>query len=103
MRYRRIIVGLGSVLLGIVIGLFIPLDGGNAAILGGVLGAILGYQLIYGWFGGKLQRRFSSSHKEQEQPVNNDMLTQHVIEEQSRRIREAQLVDEAHFKDVFRQ
>jgi len=47
MKSLKVIVGLGLIPLGIFAGSFISLGGGNAAILGGILGVILCCMLFW--------------------------------------------------------
>jgi hypothetical protein len=54
MRYAKIALGLGVLVVCVVVGAFIPIGGGSAVLIGGVVGLVLCYLVLY-------QKRFWSN------------------------------------------
>ena len=82
MKYLKVIVGLGLLPLGVFVGSYIHIGGGNGAILGGILGGILCCILFWG----------SYSLDEQYQRSNN--VNKQAIDQTVRSVQEAHLEDQ---------
>jgi hypothetical protein len=94
MKYIKIIVGLLLIPLGIFVGSYISLGGGNGAILGGILGGILCCILF--WSG---PHWLSSSSLDEQYQVNNNVDKQ-AIDNTVRSVQEAQLEDQIRYKGL---
>jgi hypothetical protein len=75
MKYLKVLVGLGLIPLGVFAGGFIRLGGGNAAILGGILGVILCCLLFWSaprWLGSDRPGESSQANNEVKQALFKD-------------------------------
>ncbi len=94
MKYIKVIVGLVLIPLGIFVGSYISLGGGNGAILGGILGAILCCILF--WSG----PHWPSSYRLDEQYQVNNNVDKQALDNTVRSVQEAQLEDQIRYKGL---
>ena len=95
MKYLKVIVGLGLIPLGVLVGSFISLGGGNGALLGGILGVILCCMLF--WSSGP---HWSSSNSLDEQYQVHNNVDKQAIDNTIRSMKEAQLEDQIRYKGL---
>ena len=95
MKYIKVIVGLVLIPLGIFVGSYISLGGGNGAILGGILGGILCCMLF--WSSGP---HWSSSNSLDEQYQVHNNVDKQAIDNTIRSMKEAQLEDQIRYKGL---
>jgi hypothetical protein len=93
MKYLKVIVGLGLIPLGVFAGSFISLGGGNGAILGGIVGAILCCMLFLSswphWSGSaSLDELYMDNSEKKKQEIDNTV----------RSTREAQIEDDLRYR-----
>ncbi len=89
MKYLKVIVGLGLILLCVFAGSFIRLGGGNGAIIGGIVGVILCCMLFWSiwphWPGSaSLDELYQDNSDKKKQQIDNTV----------RNMREAQIEDD---------
>ena len=89
MKYLKVIIGLGLIPLGIFIGSFIHLGGGNGAILGCILGILL--YCILCW---SAWPRWLGITNLDELYMDNSDKKRQAIDEKLRSMREAQISDD---------
>ncbi|HEY6284815.1 MAG TPA: hypothetical protein VIX20_04070 [Ktedonobacteraceae bacterium] len=89
MKYLKVILGLVLIPLGVLVGSFISLGGGNGAILGGIVGAILCCMLfLSSW------PQWSGSASLDELYMDNSDKKKQSIDNTVRSMREVQIEDE---------
>jgi hypothetical protein len=72
MRYAKIALGLGVFVVCVVVGAFIPIGGGSAVLIGGVVGLVLCYLVLS-------QKRFWSSASGASGDVDEQALRQKTL------------------------
>lgn len=85
MRYARIILGLGVFVLCVVVGAFIPIGGGSAAFIGGVIGLILCGVVLS-------QKRFWSNSSGADD--GSGEVNQKALEQKTLSIQETHIIDQ---------
>ena len=88
MKYMKVIGGLVLIPLGVFVGSYISLGGGNGAILGGILGSVLCCVLLLSGQDGP-----GSSSLDEQYQVNNNV-DQQAIDNTLRSVQEAHLEDQ---------
>jgi hypothetical protein len=94
MKYIKVIVGLGLIPLGVFVGSYISIGGGNGAILGGILGGTLCCILF--WSGPHWPGSYSLDEQHQ---VNNNVNKQ-TIDNTVRSVQEAQVEDQIRYRGL---
>ena len=95
MKYLKVIVGLGLIPLGVFVGSFISLGGGNGALLGGILGVILCCILFWSswphWLGSaSLDELYLDNSDKKKEAIDNTV----------RSMREAQTEDDLRYRGL---
>lgn len=98
-RYVNVLLGLGPVVIGLVVGWFIPIGQGSAVVFGGVLGITIGYLLVYSRPGKQMQLWLSSSNQSKEQHLAGE-IEQRVIDINTQSAREAHIIDEQRLEQL---
>ena len=98
-RYLNVLLGLGPVVLGLVVGWFIPIGQGSAVVFGGVLGITIGYLLVYSRPGKQVQLWLSSSNQSKEQYLAGE-IEQRVIDINTHSAKEAAILDDQRFEQL---
>ena len=93
MKYLKVIIGLGLIPLGVLVGSFISLGGGNGALLGGILGVILCCMLFWSsaphWPGmASLDELYQDNSDKKKQEIDNTV----------RSMREVQIEDDLRYR-----
>jgi hypothetical protein len=84
MRYAKAILGLGLFVLCVVVGAFIPIGGGSAIVIGGLVGLVLCYLVLS-------QKRFLSASSGADE--GRGEVDQKAIQQKSQSIQEAHTND----------
>lgn len=95
MKYLKVIGSLGLIPLGVFAGSFISLGGGNAAILGGILGVILCCILFWSSW-----PHWPSSASLEELYQDNSDKKKQAIDTTVRSMREAHIEDELRYRGL---
>jgi hypothetical protein len=97
MKYLKVIVALGLIPLGVFAGSFIRFGGGNAAILGGILGVILCCILFW-----SSAPHWPGSASLDELYMDDSDKKKQAIDETVRSMRETQVEDELRYRGLNR-
>ncbi len=97
MKYLKVIVGLGFIPLGVLVGSFVSLGGGNGAVLGGILGVILCCMLFWSSWphlpgSASLDELYQDNSDKKKQEINNTL----------RKMREVQIEDDLRSRGIHR-
>jgi hypothetical protein len=100
-RYVNMLLGLGPVVIGLVVGWFIPIGQGSAVVFGGVLGISVGYLLVYSRPGKQMQLWLSSSNQSKEYHLAGE-IEQRVIDINTHSAKEAAILDQQRLEQMDR-
>ena len=97
MKYKKVAIGLSLIVLGGVIGSFIPVGGGSLTVIGCLIGIVLCCLIIDSGPKSTIYRWLSSSHEER---YTDAEIPPHLIENRTLSAQEQHISDEMRvFKD----